>query len=392
MLPPLEINQKLNLNQMKALERFTRPAARYTEASLVKKLEEMGIGRPSTYAPTISTIQKRGYVEKESREGRERPLRELLLEKGTVNKKIITENTGAEKNKLFPTDIAMIVNDFLVNYFPNVTNYSFTANVEQEFDEIAQGKKQWAKMIENFYGTFHEKVETTEAVDRSAVNTSRELGIDPASGKKIIVRLGRFGPLAQIGEASEDGSEKPKFASLRKGQLLETITLEEALDLFKLPREVGNFEDKAMVVAIGRFGPYIRHDSKFYSLTKEDDPYTIDENRCITIIENKRKADAEKEIKVFEENPDVKILNGRWGPYISALNKNVKIPKDRDPKSLTLAECLDLAEKAPEKKGRFGKAKAAEKTPAKKTVTKKTTAKKTAGKKPGRAAVKKKKE
>jgi len=395
MLPPLEVNQKLSLAQMKALERFTRPAARYTEASLVKKLEEMGIGRPSTYAPTISTIQKRGYVEKESREGKERSLKEMLLEKSTITENTITENTGAEKNKLFPTDIGMIVNDFLVTHFPNVTNYSFTATVEQEFDEIAQGKKQWETMLANFYGSFHQKVQTTETIDRSTVNTSRELGVDPATGKKLIVRLGRFGPLAQIGETSEDESEKPKFASLKKGQLLETITLEEALDLFKLPRESGIYEDKPMIVAIGRFGPYVRHDNKFYSLTKEDDPFTVDEQRCITIIENKRKADAEKEIKVFPENPDIKVLNGRFGPYISAGSKNVKIPKDRDPKSLTLEECLDMAEKAPEKKGRFAKTtKSTEKkTTAKKTTTKKTTTKKATAKKSTttKSAAKKKK-
>lgn len=368
-IPPLSIDQKLNLLQMKALQRYTRPPARYTEASLVKKLEEMGIGRPSTYAPTISTIQKRGYVEKESREGKERKLTEMILEKAQVREGHITETTGAEKNKLFPNDIGMIVTDFLVEHFPNVTSYSFTASVEKEFDEIAQGKKEWVKMIENFYGSFHEKVETTEAVDRSKVNTSRELGFDPQSGKKIIVRLGRFGPIAQIGETVE-GEEKPRFASLRKGQLIETITLEEALDLFKLPREVGTFEEKPMTVAIGRFGPYIKHDNKFYSLTKEDDPYSVGEPRCVELIEKKRKADAEKEIKLFPENPDVKILNGRWGPYIAAGTKNVKIPKDRDPKSLSLEECLDLAEKAPEKKGRF-----ARKTPAAKAAPEKKAAK-----------------
>ncbi len=378
MLPPLSIGQQLAMNQVRALERFTRPAARYTEASLVKKLEEMGIGRPSTYAPTISTIQKRGYVIKESREGKERALRELTLDKSGIKSKTITENTGAEKNKLFPNDIGMIVNDFLVQYFPNVTNYSFTASVEKEFDEIAQGKKKWDNMLDTFYKTFHQKVESTEAIDRSEVNTGRELGIDPKTGLKVIVRLGRFGPLAQLGEQTEDG-EKPKFASLRKGQLIETVTLEEALELFKLPREAGTFEDKTMTVAVGRFGPYIRHDGKFYSLTKEDDPLSIDEARCIELIEKKRKADAEKEIKVFEENPDVKILNGRFGPYIAALGKNVKIPKDVEPASLSLEECLKLAEEAPEKKGRGVKAAAKKATVAKTpATTKKTTAKKTA--------------
>jgi len=389
MLPPLSIGQQLAMNQVRALERFTRPAARYTEASLVKKLEEMGIGRPSTYAPTISTIQKRGYVIKESREGKERALRELTLDKSGIKSKTITENTGAEKNKLFPNDIGMIVNDFLVQYFPNVTNYSFTASVEKEFDEIAQGKKKWDNMLDTFYKTFHQKVESTEAIDRSEVNTGRELGIDPKTGLKVIVRLGRFGPLAQLGEQTEDG-EKPKFASLRKGQLIETVTLEEALELFKLPREAGTFEDKTMTVAVGRFGPYIRHDGKFYSLTKEDDPLSIDEARCIELIEKKRKADAEKEIKVFEENPDVKILNGRFGPYIAALGKNVKIPKDVEPASLSLEECLKLAEEAPEKKGRGIKAAAKKATVAKTpATTKKTTAKKTTAKKTARTTKKK---
>lgn len=381
MLPPMEIGQMLSMQEIKALERYSRPPARYTEASLVKKLEEMGIGRPSTYAPTISTIQKRGYVIKESREGRERKLQEVILDKGGINSKTITENTGAEKNKLFPNDIGMIVTDFLVQYFPNVTNYTFTATVEKEFDEIAHGKKEWVNMIDNFYSVFHQKVESTEQIDRSEVNTGRELGIDPKTGEKVIVRLGRFGPLAQLGEATEDGP-KPKFASLRKGQLIETITLDEALELFKLPRQVGEYEGKVMTVAIGRFGPYIRHDSKFFSLTKEDDPHTIEADRCIELIEKKRKADAEKEIKVFEENPDVKVLNGRFGPYISALGKNVKIPKDTDPKSLTLEQCLKLAEEAPEKKGRGKKAAAAKKTSTKtETTAKKKTTKKTAKKK-----------
>lgn len=386
MLPPLSIGQSLFMNQIRALERFTRPAARYTEASLVKKLEEMGIGRPSTYAPTISTIQKRGYVVKESREGKERALREFILDKSGIKRKNITENTGAEKNKLFPNDIGMIVNDFLVQYFPNVTNYSFTATVEKEFDEIAQGKKKWDSMIDNFYKVFHKKVESTEAIDRSEVNTGRELGIDPKTGLKVIVRLGRFGPLAQLGEQTEEG-EKPKFASLRKGQLIETVTLDEALELFKLPRETGIYEDKSMTVAIGRFGPYIRHDGKFYSLTKDDDPLSVDGARCIELIEKKRKADAEKEIKVFEENPDIKILNGRFGPYISALGKNVKIPKDVEPASLTLEQCLKMAEEAPEKKGRGGKKASVTKATA--TTTKKSASKKATTTKSTKAVKKK---
>lgn len=356
MLPPLTVGQPLALKEMKAKQGFTRPPARYTEASLVKKLEEMGIGRPSTYAPTISTIQKRNYVEKEFREGKERGYRLLTLTGGEINGNDLTEITGTEKNKLFPTNTAMVVNDFLVDHFPNVTSYGFTAEVEKEFDEIAQGGKEWEKMIQNFYGDFHSKVETTENIERSEVQSSREIGNDPATGKKIIARLGKFGPLVQLGE-EEEGGPKPKFASLRSGQFIESITLEEALDLFKLPREVGEFEGKPMDAAIGRFGPYIRHDGKFVSIPKTDDPYTIDADRAIELILAKREADANKFIKSFDENPDVQILNGRWGPYIKVGKKNVKIPKDKEASELTLAECLELAEKAPEKKGRYAKKK-----------------------------------
>jgi DNA topoisomerase-1 len=387
MLPPLTVGQLLELNAMKALERYSRPAARYTEASLVKKLEEMGIGRPSTYAPTISTIQKRGYIIKENREGKERKIRELILSNGKINASTKTENTGQEKAKLFPTDIAMIVNDFLVLHFPNITDYSFTATVEKEFDEIASGKIKWDKMIAGFYTSFHDKVEDTQKVERSSVGTSRELGSHPVSGEKIIARLGRFGPIVQIGETVEGSDKKPQFASLRKGQFLESITMEDAIELFKLPREIGSFEEKPMTVAIGRFGPYIKHDNKFYSLKKEDDPYVIEQLRGIELIVAKRKADSEKTIKLFAENDQVKVLNGRFGPYISAGNKNVKIPKDKDPGSLTLEECLTLAENAPEKKGRFAKA---VKSPAKETVAK-TKKKAAAPKKTAKKATAKKK-
>ena len=350
MLPPLQIGQSLSLREMEAKQRFSRPAARYTEASLVKKLEEMGIGRPSTYAPTISTIQKRNYVAKEFREGKERKYEVMTLADNLIQSKEKTEITGAEKNKLFPTNMAMVVNDFLVEHFPNVTNYSFTAEVEKEFDDIAQGKLGWDQMIENFYGEFHVKVEETESLERSSVQSSRELGVDPDSGKKIVARLGKFGPIVQIGENGDE--EKPKFASLKQGQFIESISLEEALDLFKLPCELGEFENSPMVVGIGRFGPYVRHDNKFASIPKTDDPYSISAERAIELIEEKRKADAQKFIKVFEENPEVQVLNGRYGPYIKAGKKNVKIPKGKDPKGLTLEECLELAEKAPEKKGR----------------------------------------
>ena len=354
MLPPLKEGQELDLDIMQARQTFTRPPARYTEASLVKKLEEMGIGRPSTYAPTISTIQKRGYVEKEDREGKERDYQQLILQMPTtkVETKTLTEITGTEKKKLFPTDIAMVVNDFLTEYFSNVLDYSFTAEVEKEFDEIAQGEKQWESMLHDFYAQFHPKIESTGEVDRTTIQNDRRLGDDPKSGLPVIARLGKFGPMVQIGET--DGEEKPKYSSLRKGQFIETLTLDEALELFKLPREVGEYEGEEIVAAIGRFGPYVRHKGKFASLTREDDPLTIEAERAIELIEAKRKLDAEKYIKVFDENPDIQVLKGRYGPYIKAGKKNVKIPKDRKPEELTLEECVTLAEAAPEKKGRGG--------------------------------------
>jgi DNA topoisomerase I len=355
MLPPLEVGQNLDLNNMSARQGFTRPPSRYTEASLVKKLEEMGIGRPSTYAPTISTIQKRNYVEKEAREGKERPYKVLRLAAGKIEEKGLTEITGAEKNKMFPTNIAMVVTDFLVDNFPNVTNYSFTAEVEAKFDEIAQGLKEWDKMIGEFYTDFHAKVELTENIERADVPSSRELGIDPKSGLKVIARLGRFGPLVQIGEETEDS--KPKFASLRQGQFIESITLEDALELFKLPREIGDYNELPMLIGLGRFGPYIKYDGKFVSIPKGDDPYTIIPARAIELIDAKVEADKNKFIKTFDENPDIQVLNGRFGPYIKAGKKNVKIPKDKEPADLTLEECLELAAKAPEKKGRFAKKK-----------------------------------
>ncbi len=352
MLPPLNVDQILDLDFAKARQSFSRPPARFTEASLVKQLEEMGIGRPSTYAPTISTIQKRGYVEKESREGKEREYTEIILKDKDIQHHTKTEITGTEKNKLFPTNIAMVVNDFLVTHFPDVTNYSFTANVEKELDDIAEGNFSWSNMIDTFYGKFHPKVESTESIERSDVGTTREIGVDPKSGKNIYAKLGKFGPYVQIGE--NDDEEKPKYASLRTGQFIESIELEDALELFKLPRDVGEYEGEMMVAAIGRFGPYIRHKGKFFSLEKTQDPLSINSEEAIILIEAKRKADAEKFIKVFDENPDVQVLKGRYGPYIKVGRKNVKIPKDKEPADLTLEECLELAEKAPEKKGRRG--------------------------------------
>ena len=391
-LPPLSIGQALQLEQMLAKQIFSRHPPRYTEASLVKKLEELGIGRPSTYAPTITTIQKRDYVVKEAREGVERKYVVLTLKNGDINRVEETEITGAEKNKLFPTNTAMVVNDFLLEHFPDVTDYSFTSEIEQEFDEIAEGKLNWKKMIHNFYGPFHKKVSKTEKVERSSVGKSRELGVDPKTGKNVYAKLGRFGAYVQIGENPDDnGGEKPKFASLRPGQFIESITLEDAMELFKMPRDLGLFEEKSVVVNIGRFGPYVLHDKKFVSIPKDQDPYEIPLEKAIELIQNKRIADANKLIKAFPENPEIQVLNGRFGPYIKAGKKNVKIPKGKEPASLTLEECVELAANTPEKVGRFGRKKApaadsqtvAAETPAKtakKTAKKATTATKAAAK------------
>ncbi|WP_154854115.1 type I DNA topoisomerase [Cyclobacterium xiamenense] len=365
LLPPLTVGQELQLIEMKGRQSFTRPPARYTEASLVKKLEEMGIGRPSTYAPTISTIQKRNYVLKESRDGTPRKYTEMVIKDGAFVSAEKTETTGTEKNKLFPTNIAMVVNDFLVEHFPNVIDFSFTAKVEKEFDHIAHGEQPWEEMIQNFYGAFHTKVEQTENIKRTDVNSSKELGIDPKTGKKVIARLGKFGPLVQIGDQED---EEKQFASLLKGQFIESMTLEDALELFKLPRDVGHFEDKKIVAAVGRFGPYIRHDGKFVSLGKEYDPLSVTEEEAIELIKAKREADAKKHIKSFDENPELQILNGRWGPYIKMGRNNFKIPKDKEAESLTFAETMEIIESQGDSKK--GKAKPKKAAPAKKKTKK----------------------
>jgi len=346
LLPPLTAKQILRWDKINATERFTQKPPRYTEASLVKKLEEQGIGRPSTYAPIITTVQNRGYVVKEDRPGTERQFTELILSGQKISAKVKTEQTGAEKSKLFPTDIGMVVNDFLVKYFDLIMDYNFTAKVEKEFDEIAEGELVWNDMLKSFYDPFHAKVENA-LNEAERTNGVRVLGIDPNSGLEISVKIGRFGPLAQLGEITE-GGEKPKFASLRSGQHIETITLEDALELFKLPRNLGEYEGKTVTVAIGRFGPYVRHDSKFISLEKNvDDPYSVELARAIELIEGKREKDLNALIKVFEENPDLKILNGRWGPYIVYKKNNYKIPKNTDASQLSLDDCMTLIDKQP---------------------------------------------
>ena len=411
MLPPLNIGQILNLDNMKATEKFTRPSARYTEASLVKALEERGIGRPSTYAPTISTIIKREYVVKEDRPGKERTFKEMVLKNETISEKEGKETYGTEKGKLFPTSVGMVVNDFLVNNFSEVVDFKFTAEMENEFDEIAHGKMGWSDMIDNFYQGFHKTIEESKSAERSSSGSTRELGIDPNSGKTISVRLGKYGPYVQLGDTKDE--EKPIFVNLPKDKLISSITLEEALELFekpRLPREIGFFEDKPVIIGAGKLGPYVKHDDKYVSLEATDDPFTIEEARAIELIQAKRLADAgdalgefegsavttgkgrfgpyvkhegkyfslaktdslttitleraieiiqakrnqeaNKYIKEFPENETIKVVNGVYGPYIQIGKRNVKIPKDMVAADLTLEDCIRLGEEAPAPKGK----------------------------------------
>jgi DNA topoisomerase-1 len=406
MLPPLNVGQVLSLDEMKAQERFTRAAPRYTEASLVKALEEKGIGRPSTYAPTISTIIKRAYVVKEDRPGREREFQTWVLANNEISGTKATETVGTEKAKLFPTHIGTMVTDFLVENFENVVDYTFTAEMEDEFDNIAKGKLEWTVLMKNFYKSFHQTIEDSKSINRSSVGGGRELGVDPKSGRLVSVRLGKFGPFVQLGESFEE--EKPVFANLTKTQSVSTLTFEEALLLLerpKLPREVGihndmpviigagklgpyikfdgkftslpdthdpfsievdqaiaviaqalkdaeagglgYFEDSLIETGKGRFGPYVKHNGKYYSLAKTDNLATIDQSRAIELIEAKRKVEANKFIKEFAENEMVKVVNGMYGPYIQIGKRNVKIPKGTEPADLTLEECLALGDAAP---------------------------------------------
>ena len=349
MLPNLTNGEELILTNMNARERFTKHPPRYTESSLVKAMEDKGIGRPSTYAPTISTIQKRTYVIKEEREGLERQYKFITLEGGHLNSFDRTEITGAEKNKLFPTDIGMLVNDFLVQNFSKIVDYGFTAEVEQQFDQIAQGLKDWKSMIDSFYHPFHENVE--ETIENSErITGERELGIDPKSGKKVIVRMGKFGPIAQIGEIVEGSEEKPKFSGLRKGQSIQNLSLEDALELFKLPRTLGELEGKPVKANVGRFGPYVQNGSLFASIPKEEDPLDITLDRALELIAAKKKADAEKFINAFEhEDGEIQVLNGRWGPYIKQGRKNYKIPKDVEAKDLAFDDVVHIMKNQPKK-------------------------------------------
>ncbi len=355
LIPPLKVNDILQSSQIQATERFTQRPPRFTEASLVKRLEELGIGRPSTYAPTISTIQNRNYVVKEDRPGVERTFDLLELKKGQIKETIRKEITGTEKSKLFPTDIGMVVTDFLIEYFGQIMDYNFTAKVELEFDEIAEGKRIWNEMIHEFYHPFHIKIDNA-LKNSEKTKGERILGADPGSGKQVSVKIGRYGPIAQLGETIPGNDDvKPQFASLRSGQHIESITLEEALELFKMPRDLGEFEGKKITVGIGRFGPYVRHNNQFVSLAKTDDPYVLNIERAVELIEAKREKEKNSIIRVFEENPDMRIINGRWGPYISFNKTNSKIPKGKKPEELTYEECLKISEetaKAPKRKKR----------------------------------------
>lgn len=338
MLPPLSVGQQLPLKEMKAVERYTRPAPRYTEASLVKKLEELGIGRPSTYAPTISTILKRGYVEKRDKEGIKREYRVFVLKKDTVNKLKESETTGAEKSKLFPTDLGMVVTDFLIQYFDDIMDYGFTARIEEEFDEVAAGKMKWYRMIDDFYLPFKKDVDKTiETAERAS--GERFLGVDPITGKRVIARMGRYGPMVQMGDS--EGDEKPYFASLKRDQSIETITLEEALDLFKLPLTLGEYEGQEVYVNAGRFGPYIKFGEQFISLPKGEDPLEVDMERAIELIKEKQKADAP--IAQYDNKPVTKG-KGRFGPYIKWNGMFINVPRRYNHDQLSQAEINELIE------------------------------------------------
>lgn len=432
LLPEMAGGDKLALQEMNATERYDRPAPRYTEASLVKKLEELGIGRPSTYAPTISTVQKRGYVVKENRDGTLRNYRVLTLAQGTIKDLTATETVGAEKQKLFPTDIGMVVNDFLVEHFPSIVDLNFTAKVEEEFDVIAEGRENWRAMIARFYKPFHETIGTVKDTAEKATG-ARELGVDPASGRKVYARIGRFGPMIQIGEAEDE--EKPRFASLRKDQSIASITFEDAMDLFKLPRTLGQREGEEVTVGIGRFGPYVRMGTSYASLPPEEDPLAIDLARAVELIDQKKAANATRELGEFQgemivqgrgrfgpfvkfgklyanipkgeepatitleraielieakqagvrqniikefEGSVIQVLDGRYGPYITDGARNAKIPQGKEPKDLTLEEVTKLIAEAPEKKG--GRRGAPRKGAAKKAAPKKAAPKKAARK------------
>ena len=341
LLPKMAKGDRLLAQQITATERFTQAPARYNEASLVKRLEELGIGRPSPYAPPITTIINRGYVVKQSKEGQKRTYTQLTLADGRISEKSLTENFGKEKNRLQPTDIGMVVNDYLEAQFSPIMDYNFTANVEKEFDRIAEGDITWEKMIENFYGPFHQMVDKAMGTQSDKSNMTRILGTDPTTGHVVKARIGRYGPMVEIEGAA---GEKSRYASLKKGQLIESITLEEALELFSLPRNVGVLDGETLMVGIGKYGPYVRYGKSFASLQRGDDPYTITYERAVELIRAQQAAAAAAHtpLKSFDEEPELLVKNGRYGPYIAYKGKNYRIPKGRNPEELTLEECRDI--------------------------------------------------
>ena len=347
MLPPLNRGQQLQYSELQATERYTQRPNRYNEGSLVKKLEELGIGRPSTYAPTISTIQNRDYVVKEDTPSQERTINVIKLKKGKLTDKMVSETYGSEKASLKPTDVGVVVNDYLIDYFPQVLDYNFTANIEKEFDEVAEGQKPWNGVIGEFYKDFAPLVEQTLNEKQERKVGERVLGMDPKSGRPVSVKIGRFGPVVQVGLASD--TEKPRFAQLQKGPSIDTSTLDEALELFALPRTLGEYEGEIVVVNVGRFGPYVQLGKQYVSLPAGTDPMTLTLEEGVELIEKKRQFEQQRQIKTFAENPDVEILNGRYGPYIAMGGKNYKIPTGTDPASLDLAACMAIIEKAAEK-------------------------------------------
>jgi DNA topoisomerase-1 len=348
-LPEFKKGQALEFSQISAYERFTQHPQRFNEAALVHKMEELGIGRPSTYAPTIGTIQQREYVLREDIEGTKRECNMLRLEEGDIKDQTITEVYGTEKSKLVPTDIGMVVNDFLIEYFPDIMNYNFTAQVEKEFDDIADGDKQWKSVISAFYDKFSPAVNNAMTLKNEHKVGERILGTDPISGKPVSVKIGRYGPIVQIGSAEDD--DKPRFAQMKKGQTIETITLDEALELFRLPRTLGEFEGFEVTIGTGRFGPYIRHDKFYVSLTGVADPLTITFEEAVHLIQQKRESESKKVLKSFPGNPDMEVMNGRYGAYIAYQGSNYKIPRNMDPSTLTEEECQDIIKRQIEKTG-----------------------------------------
>ena len=340
-LPPIAVGTPLDMEKMEAQQRYTRHPLRYNEASLVKKMEELGIGRPSTYAPTISTIQKRDYVTKGDVKGVQQSFKIITLRNNKIAEKTGKENYGAEKGKLMPTDVGVLVNKFLLQYFESIIDYNFTANVEKEFDKIAEGEREWNAMIREFYTDFHQQVVSTTE-NSGKFSGEKLLGVDPATGKNVYVKVGRFGPVAQIGDT--DSEEKPRFAGLKKDMSIESVTLEEVLKLFDFPRSLGEFEGKEITVAVGRFGPYVKHDNKFYSLAKTDNPALLDYDRAVEIITEKREKDLNSVILTFDEDPDMRVLDGRYGPYIAYKKVNYKIPKGTDPSTLSYKDCLAIVQ------------------------------------------------